>query len=329
LAMCVASSAAAQNADTIARLKALSKDPDLMRMHLMDGSVLTGKMSLEHLTVTTAYGELKVPIKAIQRITPGMKSHPELRKKVNELIEQLGSDVFDQREAAQRELTSFGPAIRNLIEQHLDDQDNERRTRIEKILEEDQSLTEDAMMDEIQTALIPEDDAVVTPQFTIVGKISPASFEVDSAYGKLTVQFTDVRHIARATLKEENILRTVTVAGSDVAQKKFKSTPIRVKRGDRITIKASGTITMTPWGSNAITTPDGSTNYGWYINGKIAVGALVGKIGNSGEQMLIGSDKTFVADRDGTLQFAVGMNPSYLNQVMPGNYKVRVHVRRK
>jgi len=322
--------AVAQDAGTAARNAALKEDPDLMQLHLMDGSVLTGKMSFESITVKTAYGDLIVPIKAIQRITPGMHSHPELRARVNKLIEQLGSDVFDERETAQRQLADLGPAIRQMLEKRANDDDNERRTRIEKILEEFDTLADDMMLsDDVNTTIIPEEDAVETPKFTIVGQITPDAFKLDSAYGTLTVKFTDVRQIMRANVKEENIRRTVTVSGGDIAQKKFKATPIRVSRGDRVVINASGKITMTPWGTNAITTPDGATNYGWYVNNEIAVGALVGKIGNGGDIFLIGSDKSFVADRDGVLMMAVGMNPSYANQVMPGEYKVRVHVRKK
>ena len=320
---------AAQTNDAVTRMAVGSDTEGLLRLHLMDGSVLTGKLAVSELTVTTAYGKLVIPVTDVVRITPGMTSHPELHEKVTTLIKQLGSDVFDEREDAQRKLAELGPTVRLLLEQSLEDADQERRTRVEKLLEEFDAMSDEFVVaEDVATMPIPELDSVETPTFTAVGKIAPEQFEIDSSYGKLTVKLTDIRHIVQATLKESNIRRSITVAGADIAQKQFKPTSIRVNRGDQVIIKASGQITMTPWGGGAMSTPDGSTNYGWYENNTIEAGALVAKIGTGGTIFKVGSDKTFVADRDGVLMFAVGMNPSYANQAMPGEYKVNVVVRR-
>jgi hypothetical protein len=109
----------------------------------------------------------------------------------------------------------------------------------------------------------------------------------------------------------------------------MKDSGIRLEKGDRVTITADGTIMMTPWGNQAVSSPEGSPNYGWYVQNRIAGGALVGKVGSSGTVFRIGSKYSFTADRTGTLQMAVGMQNDFANQQFPGEYKVRVNVKRK
>ena len=97
---------------------------------------------------------------------------------------------------------------------------------------------------------------------------------------------------------------------------------------DRVTISASGTITMSPWGSNAASGPDGMPNYGWYVPNSIPGGALVYKIGDKGQVTKAGTKTSFVAKSSGVLQLAIGMMPEYSNEGynFPGEYKVKLKV---
>ena len=121
----------------------------------------------------------------------------------------------------------------------------------------------------------------------------------------------------------------IDVEGQHLAQKQFKSSGIRLTAGDRVTISAEGTITMTPWGSNARSTPDGAPNYGWYMGNQIAAGALVGRIGDSGTVFKVGRQSSFTAKKSGVLQLAIGMHPSYINNAFPGKYTTKIRVRPK
>ena len=84
---------------------------------------------------------------------------------------------------------------------------------------------------------------------------------------------------------------------SGVAIEATGVTPLSNTAGTN-TITAEGTITMTPWGSNNVSTPDGGSSYGWYVNNKIYGGALVGKVGE-GEVFKIGSQLSFTAANSG------------------------------
>jgi hypothetical protein len=122
---------------------------------------------------------------------------------------------------------------------------------------------------------------------------------------------------------------TVAVEGDHKAMIAHKKTGLRVNRGDRVFIQADGKITMTPWGSNAFSIPDGMPNYGWYQSdgaNQIAMGALVARIGNDGPIFLIGSKKDFVAEKSGTLELAFAIQHGYSNSQFPGQYKVRIRI---
>src|SRR5262249_29715631 len=69
----------------------------LMRLHLMEGSVVAGRLSTETVTVETAFGKLEVPVSSIISFTPGLDSHPEERRKIGRLIQQLGSNNAVER----------------------------------------------------------------------------------------------------------------------------------------------------------------------------------------------------------------------------------------
>ena len=215
--------------------------------HMMDGSTFAGTMDIDKITVRTAYGDLVVPLSSIIDITPGLDSHPSFKAEVQAMIEALGSDDFEQREKAQRDLEQLGPKIRGMLEPHRNSPDAERSTRIGLILTAFDEMLED--WDEFEQGKIielREGDQVKTQLFTIVGRVQPAEFAIRSAYGSLNISLDDIDRIALIQADAGPMIKRVAVTGSDMASTRMKSAGIRVRRGDRVTITASGNITMTP-----------------------------------------------------------------------------------
>jgi hypothetical protein len=301
--------------------------PDFIRLHLMDGSVIAGRLSMKEITVETLFGNLNVPVSKIKSITPGLVSHPTLAKEISGLIADLGSANYSDREKAQQALVKMGPPVRSELERQQNDSDVERRNRVKAILAEFDQQTEDQEESDAAASL-RERDTIDTTEFTIVGKIVPQSFVVTSLYGDLNVKLADIRKGERTSEKKDDIRQTFSVDASHFALRSALSTGIRVERGDVVSVTADGTITMTPWGNQAVATPEGAQNYGWFIPGQIASGALVGKIGNDSFRKL-GSRSTFTAERSGILQLAIGMQADYTENQFPGKYTVKVRVQRK
>jgi hypothetical protein len=308
-------------------------DPDLIKLYLADGTIIAGKLTLKAIEIDTEFGRLSVPVVRVRAFRPGLESFPEMSKKISAHVENLGSNDFKVREEAQKELLAMGLPIRAELRQHAGDSNSERVRRIRDILAKLDELAEESDDPTVGEQAWLRGDAIETDEFKVVGKIVPQSFTMESKYGTLAVKLGDIRNAKRETEEEAVEIRKVfSVEGQYIAQVQYKDSKIRVQRGDRVNITADGRITMSPWGTNAQTGPDGATNYGQgNVGGQtFPGGTLVGKIGNNGKIIKIGSRANFVADAAGTLQFGVVVHNSYARRgySYPGQYDLKIRVDR-
>lgn len=301
--------------------------PGTMRFHLMDGSVLTGTLAIDALPVDTEFGRLVVPIDSIKSFAPGLGSHPVLAQRIDTLIQQLGSPNAPERDRAQADLIGFGPGLIEELQRHTDDPDDERKLRVATVLEELFGMQDDpfAFDDADPGPSLARLDQVVTDGFTIAGSIAVPTFEIQSKFGMLTVNLGDIESAGIVTSAVPDVRKTVEITGTDMTRVAEKNTGIRLRRGDRVIIRAEGNITMTPWGNGAIATPDGCAQCGNYA-GNIMMGALVGRVGDNGSDMLVGTSHTFTADRNGTLFLSFALQPNWGRQQFPGKFTVRIRV---
>src|SRR5439155_291652 len=178
---------------------------------------------------------------------------------------------------------------------------------------------------------------------------------VDTAFGKLVVPIDRVRSFTpgldsntklseRIETQIKNLAsddyQTREQAHKDLAamgrnvQKELQrfvsddNAEIKRQAGDKISLKAEGSIVMSPWGGNSASGPDGAANYGWYIPNQIPGGALVARIGEKGTIFKVGRQSNFVAKNSGVLQFAIAMQAEYAseNYAFPGQYTVKLKV---
>ena len=301
-------------------------DPSL-RLSLQEGSVVSGLLSVETITVETEFGRLEIPVTSIVSFTPGLDSHPAEKQRVGRLILQLGANASADRDEAERKLLELGPRIRGLLEQHAADGDAERRTRIRKILAELQELADSGDLDAEDVQAWIDDDTIVTTRFTVVGRISPREFKVETKFGELEVALGDIQRAEREGLKKQETRKTVQVTAASLPQTSFLSTGVRIQRGDRVELRADGTITMEPWGHEVKSTPDGGPNFGFFQPG-ISNGTLVGRIGTSGPLFKIGSEHDLTSKQTGVLYLAIAIGPDFANQgySFPGQYSVKIRV---
>jgi len=307
-------------------------DPEVIKIYLMDGSVVTGKLSIKDLEVETQFGKLTVPVTEVRSFTPGLASHPELGKRVFDLIDKLGSTDFDEREQSQKELVKLGNSVRKELEKHLQDPDNERRMRVKNILaeleEEKDDDESDAAANSADKGPLIQHDTVETSQFTVVGKIVSRSFTVASLYGPLNVKLSDIKLGQHEVGKKPGARKTMTIDAANFVQRAYKDSGVRVERGDRVTVTADGQLSMTPWGPGQVSTPDGNPNFGWYMPNTIASGCLVGAIGNSDTPFKVGTSINFKATKAGMLRFAIAMQHDNAHQAFPGKYTLKIKVDR-
>jgi len=315
---------------TVPRPKAAPVDPRFIRLHLADGSVIAGELSVESILVETDFGDLRVPVEKIKSFTPGLESKPAFLANIEKLFNDLGSNDYQARESARKEIVSFGLKIEQELARHGDDGNAERKRHLEAINKEFEELADeyDEFDGENVEQLWIRGDTIVTTDFTIIGRIAQDSFTVTSKYGPLSVQLSDVELGDRPVGEKGEMRKALSVDGTNLAQLSYKTSGIRVEKGDKITVRADGQLTMSPWGSNTMSTPDGGSNYGWFVQNEIYGGALIAKIGSNGKVLKVGSKSTFTAKQSGVLQFAIAMQHQYANQGYnyPGQYNVRVKV---
>lgn len=303
-----------------------TKKPDRLQFHLMDGTIITGKLTTKTLPVSTEFGDLTVPVEAIVSFAPGLNSHTQIKQTINKLIQDLANPNAKTRDQAQAQLLAYGPDLLPELQEHASDPDAERKVRIATLMEELYAVeTDEFDQEQGPTISLTRLDQVVTKHFTVAGQIKQDAFTIASKFGELTVKLGDIKAVERKSTEQPEVRRTVEVSGMDMTCKGYKKTGIRVNRGDRVIITAEGRVTMTPWGSNSMSTPDGVPQNGMY-NGKIPMGALAGRIGDSGEELLIGSKSSFVAKKAGTLQLGFAIQQNWANYQFPGSYKARVRI---
>lgn len=322
-----------ENAVEVPRKAAAPLGPKHIRLHLLDGSVISGDLSMSEVEVETTFGKLVVPIEKIRSFTPGLDSNPKKIAELEALINNLSSDDYKTREQAHKDLSAMGPKIQKELERFTGSDNAEIKRHVTEILKEFEAAADEGGDDEEAPVEQPwvRLDTVVTTDFTVVGKVSPKEFTIQSKYGPLQVALADVQMAAREAGAKESLRKSVNVEGTNIAQRSFKSTGIRVEAGDKIVLKAEGNIIMSPWGSNAATGPDGAPNYGWYVPNQIPGGALVARIGDKGTVFKVGRQSTFVAKNSGVLQLAIGIQAEYANEGYnyPGQYNVKLRIEPK
>lgn len=300
-----------------------------LKIVLMDGSIVSGKLSVADLAIDTKFGMLKVPIDQIQSFAPGLQSHPKFQQNLMDNINNLAADAFADREKAQAELTKLGPDIRGELEREVKSAEAEKQMRLQKIIDDFDGGGSDEEID--KSTQWVDDDVIVTPGFTVVGHITTPSFSVSNQYGTLQLKLEDIRRGHRDALEPEEIHKTLSVNGTAITQHAFTNTSIHVERGDKIYVTASGSIQLTPWGNNAQSTPDGAVNgnLGMQQPGNLPGGSLIGKIGDGSAPFRLGSKATITADHAGTLELGVACGGDYSSYQFPGEYQVRIRVVKK
>lgn len=276
---------------------------------LKDGTRIAGSLQFSSVTVSTDFGVLRVPVSDVKRIRVGKKCDAELIDRIADLIEKLGSSDFKVREQATEDLIKLGPVAASELKAAARSADVEIKTRAEKILASFIGREEET---------VPDDDVVETVKFTIVGTVDIQTFDLMTAYGRLTVKKQDVVEVVVSARTELTRVVTITpITG-------FMETKVSVSAGDNIVIKASGIIsygpggfTFSPDGAGSEMLPPTDEGFSW--------GTLLGRIGASGKVFKVGLGYEGTADRSGELQLKVaapGLDPSEFI----GEYKVEITV---
>ena len=315
--------------DTSAQPAPKSMADDQIKLHMWDGSIVGGKVSVDSIDVSTEFGMLTIPIKQIVAFYPGLDSFPQKKAQLEQLVQELGDGTYQVREDAHRALVKIGLPLKKEIDKFTDGGSVERKKHLVEIRKELQELVDDAEEIDEPTNIreLTQQDKIVTPHMTVVGKIQTELFEVTSKFGELKVQLEDVEYASRdVNLPKDDLRKKVEVDSENFYQRKPKSTGIRVNKGDRIRIRAEGVMQWTNW--NKSSTPEGLSSQGSWNS--IQSGTLIARIGKNEDNVVkVGSKEEWVAKRSGVLYLAIAIQESYVKNNgyrWTGEYEAKIVV---
>ena len=296
--------------------KKANKKPLPPMFWMRDGTRLAGYPDLNQLHVKTAYGDLTIPVSEVEHVRFVSLQKKELLEEVDKWIQQLAHEEFDLREQAMEELRQVGTPALDSLRKAVESEDEEVKSRAQKLLEELEEDAEEPEESELHTIpLKGDEDEVKTRQFTIKGQIQETSFTVKTRYGELTFQREDIISVV---FQEPLIIkRKIEVPGASVAGKnQWVDTKIDVAAGETFEINASGTIVLQRH-SNTACGPNGAPNVSKRYE-DFAAGALVAKLGD-GKPFAVNAHYNGKAEKKVRIFLAIA-----LKKAASGNFEVEI-----
>jgi hypothetical protein len=167
---------------TFAQETAAPKQGNIVSVSLRDGTTVSGATDLKFLEVETVYGKLKVPIADVIHIRIGTNSMPDLKKRIEALIAQLGDNSFQKREAASNELAKLGALAASQLHEATKSPDPEVVTRAQTLLERLGARGE----------TLREEDVLETKKFPIHGTVKLDGVTVSTERGAVKIEKQDM-----------------------------------------------------------------------------------------------------------------------------------------
>jgi hypothetical protein len=299
-------------------------DPHYIRFHLWEGLIVGGEATIDAVDVETEFGALKIPISKIMRFYPGLDSMPGLQAKINELVQGLGDRNFDVRERSHNELLKYGNLLRNEIGRFDDGGSAERKKHLSDLRKKIEELEEGEEDQEVPRPLI-RGDYIQTPSFSVVGKIIQSEFRLKSQFGEMVIPIGEIKMGDRTFgLVSPEVRKTIEIEAATFFPEGM-NTKIKVNRGDKVSITASGDMAWTNW--NTSCGPEGMSDKGQFRGFKS--GMLLAQIGNKGDYFPIGSNGSFIAKSSGELSLGIAMADNFRSggYNWTGKYNAKVLVK--
>jgi hypothetical protein len=302
-------------------------DAGEIEVSFANGSVVRMALLQEKVEIDTAYGKLTVPASDIRRIDFGLHLPEGADKKIESAIKQLASAEYKERESGVRELVALGAYAYPALLQAAKSGEPETAKRAQDALGKIK-----AKVPAKDLRLGPE-DKVVTPRFTIVGRITSASIKAKSEYfGEVELSLTNLRNMRALTDSRET---QVAVDAAKYAQpNQWLDTGVTIGNTATLSIIASGEVELLPTqpgkyicGPKGFSGPAAFGGKGGKKGGvaRALPGTLLGRIGENGDTFVIGDRYEGAPEREGKLYLQIMSSP--YEAASTGSYQVRVSAR--
>jgi hypothetical protein len=285
-----------------------------------NGSVIQPAVLLEAVEMETKLGKLAIPAGEVRRIDFGFRLSAEDARKVDQAMRDLGSNRFQAREAATKELIRMGRLAYPALLAGRKNADLETTKRVEAILKD---IRARVPASRLQTRL---NDILRTSDSIVAGQITAATFRVRSElFGELKVPVSQLREV-RSLIPGSDV--NVAVDASKYGSRTtWLETDFEVTLGTRLDITATGEINLDALNqlNNNFTRgvrPDGIRQL---VSGESYLpGQLLGRIGTDGPTFVVGSRYSAHPEREGKLFLRIVTIIHANNVRAEGSYQVRI-----
>jgi hypothetical protein len=273
--------------------------------------------------IMTRYGKFVIPSEDIRRVEFGFRLVDEDRRILDQALQQLMKDNYEQRETATRSLQGLGraayPALLKAVKSETFDLD--AKHRIDNVMQEIRKVTPS---DQLK---FPEEDMVHTPDAILKGKITTDTLKARAGVlGDLQLPLAKLRAV-RASVGYRMV--RIEPGGTEP----WVETDIEIPGGARVNMKVTGTIQFDVAGRKISTGPQGSAELQRVVNDKVPhdvrspVGTLHGRLSRDGKHsdFSIGEHLNTVSADGGRLSLRIYVGGPH-DFPMVGSYQVEIEL---
>jgi hypothetical protein len=297
-----------------------------VEIQFANGSTVRMVLADTPVEVQTPYGKLSIPAHDLKKIEFGVHLPEGTEKQIEQAIAELGNENFRVREAATITLTKYGAAALPALTDATKHSDVELSKRAKALVAK---MQQDLPGKELR---FHTTDTIVTPTFTLVGKIVTPSLKAKVEYfGATQFDLVDLRSL-RSTETPAEINVTIDGRYANQGQQEWLATEYVFDGRAKLAVTATGQIDLFPQnggGDQFVSTPRGNANggAGRFIGGKggrrAMPGSLIGRIGETGDPFVIGDNyEGTPPGREGKLYLQV--TPSPWSNDCNGSYQVKI-----
>jgi hypothetical protein len=286
-----------------------------------DDSLVRAQILSTELAIQTKYGKLVIPMQEIRRVEPGRRIPAEVTKRIEAAVNNLGSENFRVRESATAELLALKELAYASTLKATKNADPEIAKRAQEIVGKLRAaLPEDRL--KIRTL-----DIVHTDEFTISGTIETQVLKGSTLlFGDMQIRIAEVRSMRfQGSTNDAEI--TLEALQHAMTIPRWKDTQVDFTEGAAVQVAASGEIDVYPHGAEAnmyICGPKGPVRWGADRGRPMPVppGTLIGKIGETGKEFVIGDKWESTSTAAGRLYLRI--IPSPWGDGSAGSYTVKI-----
>lgn len=305
--------------------------PGEVEINFLNGSTVRMILQADKVEIATPYGQLAVPAKEIRAIDFGLHFPTGVGDRITLAVKALGADNFRDRDQASKTLIELGPYSYPAVYEASRSSELEVSRRAKELVKQLQAKHPK------KDLKVSTEDRVITPSFTIVGRILTSSLKAKAElFGDVDLPVARMRMMR--SLAGTGLDLDVSIDAARYASPgQWMETEFQVDGRTTIVVSAKGQVDTWPQqGGQYIVGPNGLQGRGMGMNMMIVPGrkiggpinaqqyggTLIGKIGEEGEPFTIGERYEGTPDAQGKLYLHIG--PSPWNAQCQGSFDVKI-----